>query len=64
VAFVVPEADGPRIVYPAAIVRGGRNPEGAARLLAFLRSEAAMRVFDRAGFRRVPGDPASGQRVR
>ena len=64
VAFIVPAADGPVIVYPAAIVRGGRNPEGAARLLAFLRSEAAMRVFDRAGFRRVPGNQASGQRVR
>ena len=52
-AFVVPVSDGPRIVYPAAIVRDGRNPGGAARLLRFLRSEPALQVFDRAGFQRV-----------
>ncbi len=52
-ALIVPAADGPRIVYPAAIVRDGRNPDGAARLLAFLRSEPALRVFERAGFQRV-----------
>jgi molybdate transport system substrate-binding protein len=52
-AFVVPLSNGPRIVYPAAIVRDGLNPAGAARLLTFLRSEAALKVFDRAGFQRV-----------
>ncbi len=49
-AFLVPAADGPRIVYPAAIVRTGVSPEGAARLLAFLRGSDAMAVFTRAGF--------------
>jgi molybdate transport system substrate-binding protein len=49
-AFLVPAAEGPRIVYPAAIVRTGMSREGAARLLAFLRGPDAMAVFTRAGF--------------
>src|SRR5438874_2695748 len=43
-------ADGPRIVYPAAVVRAGRNQEGGRRLLAFLQSPEAIAVFTRAGF--------------
>jgi molybdate transport system substrate-binding protein len=49
-ALVVPSTEGPRIVYPAAIVRAGKNPEGGRRLLAFLRSPDAIGVFTRAGF--------------
>jgi molybdate transport system substrate-binding protein len=49
-AFVVPPADGPRIVYPAAIVRSGKNPAGARRLLDFLRGAEAAAVLTRAGF--------------
>ena len=49
-AFVVPASEGPRIVYPAALVRSGSNPDGARRLLAFLRSPEATTVFTRAGF--------------
>jgi molybdate transport system substrate-binding protein len=51
-AFVVPAADGPRIVYPAAVVRGGRNAAGARRFLQFLTSREAAAVFERAGFLR------------
>lgn len=51
-AFVVPIAEGPRIVYPAAILRDGPNTSGAKRFLAFLRSADATRVFERAGFLR------------
>jgi molybdate transport system substrate-binding protein len=51
-AFVVPVAEGPRIVYPAAILRDGPNINGAKRFLAFLRSADATRVFERAGFLR------------
>ena len=36
-AFTVPAADGPRIVYPAAILASARNPAEAKRFLAFLR---------------------------
>lgn len=49
-ALLVPAADGPRIVYPAAIVRAGRNQQGGRRFLAFLRSPEATAVFTRAGF--------------
>jgi molybdate transport system substrate-binding protein len=49
-ALVIPASEGPRIVYPAALVRSGSNPEGARRLLAFLRSPEATAVFIRAGF--------------
>ncbi len=55
-ALVVPVADGPRIVYPAAVIRTGRNPDGARRLLAFLRGPDATAVFAQAGFL-VPGAP-------
>ena len=49
-AFAVPLADGPRIVYPAAVIATGRNRAGATRLLAWLRGEQAMKVFEAAGF--------------
>ena len=49
-ALLIPAADGPRIVYPAAVVRAGKNQEGGRRLLAFLRSPDAIAVFTRAGF--------------
>jgi molybdate transport system substrate-binding protein len=39
----------PPIIYPAAIVAGSRSPE-AAELLAYLRSPAARRVWQRHGF--------------
>jgi molybdate transport system substrate-binding protein len=51
-AFVVPPADAPPIVYPAAIVRGGRGDDGAREFLAFLQGAEASMVFHRAGFRR------------
>jgi molybdate transport system substrate-binding protein len=54
-ALVVPAADGPRIVYAAALVRDGDAPVAARRFLAFLRSEAAATVFEAAGF--VPLGP-------
>ena len=55
-ALLIPASDGPRIVYPAALVRSGRNAEGALRLLAFLRSPEASAVFTQAGFL-VPAAP-------
>lgn len=53
-ALLIPPAEGPRIVYPAAVVRNGKNQEGARRLLEFLRGADAMAVFTRAGF--LPAD--------
>jgi molybdate transport system substrate-binding protein len=49
-ALLIPAAEGPRIVYPAAAVNTGSNPAGARRLLDFLRGAAAASAFSRAGF--------------
>lgn len=49
VAWVVPADRGPRIAYPAALVRGAVAPE-AQRFLDFLRTEPASRLFERFGF--------------
>jgi molybdate transport system substrate-binding protein len=49
-ALLIPAAEGPRIVYPAAIVRAGGNHEAGRRFLTFLQTPAAAAVFTRAGF--------------
>jgi molybdate transport system substrate-binding protein len=49
-AFTVPAAEGPRIVYPAAIIRTGLNTAGARRFLDFLRNAEALTIFRQAGF--------------
>jgi molybdate transport system substrate-binding protein len=54
VAWTVPAERGPRIVYPAAIVKGAANAGEAARFLAFLRGAQADRIFARFGFARPP----------
>ncbi len=53
VVHLVPDADAPPILYPAAAIRSGREPE-ARRFVDFLRSAEAWRVFEAAGFRQVP----------
>jgi molybdate transport system substrate-binding protein len=53
-ALVVPPADGPRIAYPAAVLRTGAQPEQGRRFLAFLRSAEAARIFTAAGFIPLP----------
>ena len=50
VAYVLPADRGPRIVYPAAIVRGSAVAEEARRFLDYLRGAAAARIFERYGF--------------
>ena len=52
-ALAVPVADGPRIVYPAAVIRGGRNREAASRFLAWLQQDEAEDIFEAAGFTRA-----------
>lgn len=59
VVHVVPLEDAPEIVYPAAAIRGGREP-WARTFLEFLRSPAAQRVFEAAGFRPPPFGAGSG----
>jgi len=49
-ALAIPLAEGPRIIYPAAVIRSGRNRGGATRLLAWLRGTEAAGIFKGAGF--------------
>ena len=50
IAFEVPAADAPNIVYPAAVLRDAKQPLAARRFLQFLASPAAAEVFRRHGF--------------
>jgi len=50
IAFRVPAADAPPIVYTAAITTGGANQVDGRRFLAFLRSAAGRALFGAAGF--------------
>lgn len=51
VAFEVPEAEGPRISYPVAVIAGSTQLPAAQKLLTYLESEAALAVFRRFGFK-------------
>ena len=50
VAWIVPAERGPRIVYPAAIVKATASAAESKRFLDFLRGDAAARIFERFGF--------------
>lgn len=50
VAYEVPLADGPKIVYPAALVKGSSQPDAAAKFLAYLASENSSKIFRQFGF--------------
>jgi molybdate transport system substrate-binding protein len=50
VAFIVAADRGPRIVYPAAIVKSTASAGESKRFLDFLRGDAAARIFERFGF--------------
>lgn len=50
VAWVVPAAAGPRIVYAAAVMKGSRSMNEARRFLDYLRGPDAVRTFERLGF--------------
>lgn len=50
VAWVVPADRGPRIIYPAAILKATPVPVESTRFLAFLKGDAAARIFERFGF--------------
>jgi molybdate transport system substrate-binding protein len=58
VAWVVPASSGPRIAYPAAIVRTSAQPDEATRFLDFLRGPEAARIFTRFGFTVLPAAAA------
>ena len=54
IAWEVPVAEGPRISYPVAVVKGGGNPAGARRFLALLTSPQGRAVFAKYGFLAEP----------
>ena len=53
VAWIVSADRGPRIVYPAAIVKTTASAGESKRFLDFLRGDAAARIFERFGFSTV-----------
>ena len=50
VAYEVPTEEGPRIVYPVAVLRDARAPDAARRWVAYLASAEASAVFTAHGF--------------
>jgi molybdate transport system substrate-binding protein len=50
VAWVVPAERGPKILYPAAIVKTSAVASESKRFLDFLRGDTATRIFERFGF--------------
>ncbi len=50
VAFEVPAAEGPKIIYPLAALKDSKNPDAARGLLKFLGGGEARAVFARYGF--------------
>ncbi len=54
IAYEVPAADGPRIVYVVAAVKTSHKIDEAQKLVDFLGSPAARPVFEEAGFGVLP----------
>ncbi|MEO5916926.1 MAG: molybdate ABC transporter substrate-binding protein [Luteolibacter sp.] len=50
IALEVPAADGPKITYPAAIIKDSRNMEAARKFLAYLADKQADETFAKFGF--------------
>ena len=54
VIFSVPRADGPKIVYPVALLKASAGDAAARKFLAYLESPAASAVFTHYGFLTAP----------
>lgn len=50
VAFAVPDADAPRILYPVAALAKGKAPGAGRAFVRFLQTDVARKVFERQGF--------------
>ncbi len=50
VAYAIPMAEGPRIVYPLALLKDAPQPVAAQKFASFLESAAAAAVFKQYGF--------------
>jgi molybdate transport system substrate-binding protein len=49
-AFVIDDANAPRIVYPAAVTAASTQADAARQFLAFLQGAASKRIFERYKF--------------
>jgi len=58
VAWVVSADRGPRIRYPAAILKSAADATAAQRFLDYMRSNAAAQIFERFGFARAAAPAA------
>ena len=54
IAVTVSLGEGPKITYPAAALRDARQPEAAAKFVAFLAGAEAQAVFAKCGFLPAP----------
>src|SRR5580704_2612397 len=59
IVTVAPANSHDPIIYPAAIMKGAKNPSAAASFLAFLSSSAAREVFAKYGF--LPAENQAGK---
>jgi molybdate transport system substrate-binding protein len=50
IAVAVPRAEGPRITYPLAVLRGARSPAAGRAFVAYLTGAEAQKVFAKFGF--------------
>ena len=50
IAYEVVPAEGPKIVYPVAVVRESRNSGASRKFVEYLKSEPALAVFRKFGF--------------
>jgi molybdate transport system substrate-binding protein len=50
IAYAVPSEEGPDIRYPVALVQGAKEQAASRKLLRYLASEPATKVFERRGF--------------
>jgi molybdate transport system substrate-binding protein len=49
-AFEIPQAEGPAITYPVALVAGSKHADAAKKFLAFLEQPDALKIFEKYGF--------------
>ncbi|WP_105303901.1 molybdate ABC transporter substrate-binding protein [Anaerolactibacter massiliensis] len=45
-----------QVIYPAAVLKTGKNPDGAKKFLDYLQTDEAMKVFESVGFSAVTAE--------
>lgn len=53
----IPAADNATAIHAGAVVRNAAHPQAARAWLSFIRSPAALPIFERDGFKRPPTSP-------